>query len=294
MNSLLDKNDIALQQYQKAMEMNPHDVDTLIGIARVNEKMNRPDEAEKNLKQAIALRPDYWNGYLMLALFYDRQNRGNDAIEQFKRVIELTPDNARAYSNLGAEYMDQDDEKRYPAAEEALKRSLQITPTYDAYANLGYLYYLEKRYPEAIQAYKQAAVLNDKDWRVWANLYVSYEWLKDKASMEQVRPTTIERLEQAVTLTPQNSELHSLLATLYAVQDKDKAVSQIRTALALNPKDSGVLSNAAIMYEAMGNRQEAIRYALESMKNGSSLKNLQNQAGLQGVLSDPSFRPQGK
>ena len=73
--------------------MNPHDVDTLIGLSRVNEKLNRPDEAEKNLKQAIALRPDYWNSYVMLALFYNRQSRSPEAIEQLKRVIELTPDN---------------------------------------------------------------------------------------------------------------------------------------------------------------------------------------------------------
>jgi serine/threonine protein kinase/tetratricopeptide (TPR) repeat protein len=294
LNTLLGKNDIALQQYQKAMETNPHDVDTLIGISRVNEKLNRLDDAEKNLKQAIALRPDYWNGYLSLALFYDRQDRGKDAIEQFKRVIELTPDNARAYTNLGAEYIDLGDEKMYPAAEDTLKRSLQITPTYDAYINLGYLYYLQKRYPEAVQAYKQATALNDKDWRPLVDLYISYEWLKDKVNMEQVRSSAIERLEKAVAVTPQDSQLHSLLATLYAAQDRNKAISQIQTALALGPKDAGVLSDAAVAYEAMGNRKEAIRYAQDSLKNGNKLKGLQAQAGLQGVLSDPNFRPPGK
>jgi eukaryotic-like serine/threonine-protein kinase len=294
LNSLLGKNDIALQQYQKAMEMNPHDVDTLIGISRVNEKMNRPDEAEKNLKQAIALRPDYWNGYLMLAQFYNRQERRNDAIEQFKRVIKLTPDNARAYTNLGAEYIDLGDEKMYPAAEDTLKRSLQITPTYDAYANLGYLYYLQKRHPEAIQAFKQAAALNDKDWRPFVNLYINYEWLKEKANMEQVRPSAIERLEKAIAVTPQDSELHSILATLYAAHDRDKAISQIQTALALSPKDSGVLSDVAVAYEVMGNRKEAIRYAQDSLRNGGKLTELQPQAGLQGVLSDPNFHAPGK
>ncbi|HEY2823319.1 MAG TPA: protein kinase [Candidatus Acidoferrum sp.] len=294
LNTTVGKNDIALQQYEKAMNMNPRDVDTLIGLSRVNEKLNRPEEAEKNLKNAIALRPDYWNSYVMLALFYNRQGRGPEAIAQLKHVIELTPDNATAYTNLGAEYIDSADEKQYPAAEVALKHSLQISPTYGANANLGYLYYLQKRYPEAIEAYKQALTLNDKDWRVWANLFVCYEWLKDETNIEQARLKTIERLEQAVVTTPQDAHMHSMLATLYATQDKEKAISQLHTALALSPKDPNVLSDAAVTVEALGDRKQAIRYAHESIDHGGLLTELQAQARLQGVLEDPSFHPRGK
>jgi eukaryotic-like serine/threonine-protein kinase len=294
LNTTVGKNDIALQQYEKAMSMNPRDIDTLIGLSRVNEKLNRPEEAEKNLRNAIALRPDYWNSYVMLALFYNRQGRGPEAIAQLKRVIELTPDNATAYTNLGAEYIDSADEKQYPAAEEALKRSLQISPTYGAYANLGYLYYMERRYPNAIEAYKQALTLNDKDWRVWANLFVCYEWLNDETNTEMARVKTIERLEQAVATIPQDAHMHSMLATLYATQDKEKAISQLHTALALNPKDPNVLSDAAVTVETLGDRRQAVRYAHDSLDHGGSLTDLQAQARLRGVLEDPSFRPRGK
>lgn len=294
LNTTVGKYDIALQQYEKAMKMNPRDVDSLIGLSRVNEKLNRPDEAEKNLQQAIAIRPDYWNGYVMLALFYNRQKRGHDAVEQLKRVIELTPDNATAYSNLGAEYIDLADAKQYPAAEAALKRSLQISPTYGAYSNLGYLYYMQKRYSDAVEAYKNALNLNDKDWRVWANLFVCYQWLKDDDNLGQVRAKTIERLEQAVAATPQDAHMHSMLATLYATQDKEKAVSQLHTALALSPKDSDVLADAAVTHAALGDRKEAVRYAHDSLEHGGTLVDLQAQAGLQDVLEDPSFRPRGK
>jgi tetratricopeptide (TPR) repeat protein len=294
LNSTVGKNDIALQQYEKAMEMNPRDVDTLIGLSNVNEKLNRPQEAEKNLKQAIALRPDYWNGYLMLALFYNRQKRDEEAIEQLKRVIELTPDNARAYSNLGAQYIDHADPKDFPAAEAALKQSLQIAPTYDAYSNLGYLYYQQKRYGEAVQTYRKALAFNDKDWRVWANLFVCYRWLKDETGLEESRLKTIEAIERAIAVTPQEGHLHSMLSTLYASRDKQKALSQIRTALALNPRDSDVLLDAAETYAIVGDRKQAIRYAHESMDHGYTLAELQAEEPLQDVLTDPSFRPQGK
>ena len=294
LNTTLGKDDIALQQYEKAMEMNPRDVDTLIGLSRVNEKLNRPQEAEKNLKQAIALRPDYWNGYLMLALFYNRQKRDDDAVAQLKHVIELTPDNARAYSNLGAQYIDQGDPKNYPAAEAALKQSLQITPTYDAYSNLGYLYYRQKRYADAVQTYRQSLPLNDKDWRVWANLFVCYQWLKDDANLEQSRAKTISMLEQAIATTPQEGHLHSVLATLYVDHDKQKAIAQIRTALALSPQDPDVLGDAAATYAVIGDRALAIRYAHESIKYGATFAELQTQEPLQNVLADPSFHAQKK
>ena len=61
-----------------------------------------------------------------------------------KRVIELTPDNATAYSNLGAVYMDVGDAKSNEAAEAAFKKSLQLAPKYEAYSNLGYLYFTAK------------------------------------------------------------------------------------------------------------------------------------------------------
>jgi serine/threonine-protein kinase len=294
LNTTVGKNDIALQQYEKATSMNPHDVDTLIGLSRVNEKLNRPDEAEKNLKQAIALRPDYWNSYVMLALFYNRQSRSPEAIEQLKRVIELTPDNATAYSSLGAEYIDAGDEKQYPAAEQALKRSLQISPTYGAYSNLGYLYYLEKRYSEGIQSLKQALALNDRDWRVWANLFVCYEWLKDETNTEPTRAKTIERLEQAIAATPQDAKMHAVLATLYASQDKEKAISQLHTALALSPKDPDVLESAAVTFETIGDRKQAIRYAHDSLDHNGTLANLQTEPRLEDLLLDPTFRPRGK
>ncbi|HUE42191.1 MAG TPA: tetratricopeptide repeat protein, partial [Candidatus Sulfotelmatobacter sp.] len=185
------------------------------------------------------------------------------------------------------------DEKKYPAAETALKQSLQISPTYDAYSNLGFLYYVQKRYADAIQAYRQALTLNDKDWRVWANLFVCYQWLKDESNIEQTRVKTIEMLEPAVATTPQDGHMHSMLATLYAGHDKEKAISQIHTALAMSPKDTDVLADAAITFETLGDRKQAIHYAHESMEQGATLSGLQAQEPLQVVLADPNFRPRG-
>src|SRR5215831_18986796 len=150
LQSALGKHDLALEEFQKVLAINSHDADALIGTARVYEQMGRATDAEANLKHAIALRPDYWDGYRALAEFYDRQKRSQDAILQYRRIIELTPDNPEAYSDLGVQYMQLADAESSVAAEAALRKSIQLAPNYQAYANLGWLYLQQKRYDESV------------------------------------------------------------------------------------------------------------------------------------------------
>jgi tetratricopeptide (TPR) repeat protein len=218
-----------------------------------------------------------------------------DAIAQYRRVIELTPDNAEAYSNLGAEYMSLNDSQSNAAAEAAFQKSIQLAPNYAAYANLGFLHLTEKRYADCVRATRQALALNDKDWRVWANLMVAYQWLKDEENYRVVRAKTIGLLEEYAAVNPQEAPVHSALSTFYA-EDKlrEKALAHADSALALAPKDSFVLADVAETYEVLGDRKHALQYAQQSLKNGSTLNDLQRRLALQGLLADPSFRSGGK
>jgi eukaryotic-like serine/threonine-protein kinase len=286
--------DEALRQYQNALSVRPKDADALAGIADVYEKTKRFGAAEAALKQAISLRPSNWVGYQSLALFYERQGRNQDAISQLNHVFELTPDNATAYSNLGAVYLNMDDAKSDEAAEVAFSKSIQLSPNYSAYSNLGFLYLYQKRYSEAAETFKRALALNDKDWRVWANLFIADQWLKDTNQIEASRQATISRIEQALSVAPQDSRGHAVLSTLYGATDREKAVAHIRTALSLEPKNADILADAAVTYDELSDRKRAIEYALASLANGSDLKDLQAQPALQSMLADPSFRPPGK
>jgi serine/threonine protein kinase/Flp pilus assembly protein TadD/TolB-like protein len=295
LNATSGKSDLALAEYRKALEINPGDAEAIMSVAGLYERLGHPADAETNYKRAIALRPDYWNGYLSLALFYDRQNRYPESIEQLKRVIELTPDNATAYSDLGAVYMDVGDAKSYEAAEAAFRKSIELAPKYEAYSNMGYLYFVQKKYTDAVRTLRRALELNDKDWRVWANLLISYQWLKDEANIPATREKAQTAIEQALAVTPQNAKAHSLLGTYYAEENlKEKALSQAHTALALEPKNPDVLSDVAEMYEIIGDRKQAIAYARDSLANGNALSDLESQPGLQGALADPNFRASGK
>lgn len=289
------KFDLALQEFQRALQLDPRNADALIGIAHAYESAGRPADAEAAYKKAIALRPDYWDGYNNLGVFYDGQNRYQEAIAQLRHAVDLTPDNARVYLNLGAVYIDSGDPKRFPEAEQALKKSIELGPTYPAYANLGYLYIHERKYAEAAATVEKALKLNDKDFLVWGNLALAYQGLNQKEKVSAARDQELALLEKAVASNPRDGQMQAYLGLVYAQKKlRDKALPRLQSALVLAPEDNVVLENVGEAYEDLGDRAHALQYIEKSVQQGRSLSSLKTVADLQGVLSDPNFRPKGK
>ena len=124
---------------------------------------------------------------------------------------------------------------------------------------------------------------------------LAYMWLKDDANRRPVRAKTLSLLEQYASLNSQDAQVQSMLSVFYAEEkSRDKALARVRTALALAPKDGWVLADIAETYEELGDRKRAVEYAQESLRNGSTLIDLQRRPILQGMLADPNFRQGGK
>ena len=137
--------------------------------------------------------------------------------------------------------------------------------------------------------------LNDKDYVVWGNLASAYAGLKDNAKEDQARDRGIALLEQSVRDTPRDGLAQSTLGLLYAKKKlREKSISRIQSALALSPDDSNVLATVGEAYEDLGDRAEALLYIEKSLQKGYDLADLKHTPDLQGLLSDPSFRPSGK
>jgi serine/threonine-protein kinase len=285
------KYDLAVQEFQHALRLDSRNADAIGGLALAQEKAGRLDEAEKALQRAIALKPDYWDGYNSLALFYDRHNRFDEAIGQLQHAAELTPDNAQVLLNLGAVYSDTGDARYFAAAEAALKKSIELGPTYPAYANLGYLYSLQGRYPDAAAMTEKALQLNDKNYMVWRNLAEDYGWSGQLEKVAAAHRKELELLQRDSELRPQDAQLIAEMASLYAeFKERDKATTFIKKALALAPADATVLTAAASTAESLGNRAEAIRYAKEAIGNGYTIDDLKRNFALREIANDSAFQ----
>jgi eukaryotic-like serine/threonine-protein kinase len=288
------KYELALQENQRALQLDPRNADAVNGLARSYDSAGRTADAEAAFKKAIALRPDSWDGYNSFGAFLDEHERYDEAVAQYRHAIALTPDNAALYLNLGAAYSDMGD-KHYGEAEEMLRKSIALDPSYAAYANLGYLYIQQQRYAEAAAATEKALQINDKDYTVWGNLLSAYEGLKDNEKASHALDREVALLEQAVGNSPRDALAQARLAVLYGKKkNREKTVSRIQSALALSPDDPNVLAIVGIAYEDLGDRAQALQYIEKCLQKGYALADLKNTPDLQELLSDPSFKASGK
>jgi len=123
----------------------------------------------------------------------------------------------------------------------------------------------------------------------------AYRWQheegKARAAGERMRPL----LEQAAKVRPQDAQVQSALAILYAEEKlRDKALVCIESALALAPRDAHVLADTGEAYEDLGERGKALEYVQRSLQKGLTLDDLKARPELQSLLADPSFRANGK
>ncbi|MGA2423849.1 MAG: tetratricopeptide repeat protein, partial [Terriglobales bacterium] len=152
-----------------------------------------------------------------------------------------------------------------------------------------------QKYAECAAATEKALQLNDKDYVVWGNLMRAYEGLKDNDKAAGARERAIPLLEQATLDNPREAIAQSRLGVLYSKKKlREKAISRIQSALALSPDDPNVLAVVGIAYEDLGDRAQALQYVEKSLQKGFALADLNNIPDLQGLLSDPSFRPSAK
>ena len=294
-HSTLGQNDLSLSEFQRALQLDSRNADALQGLARAYDLAGRTSDAESAYKQAIALRPEYWDGYNSLGLFYDDHGKYDDAIAQLQHAIQLTPDNAQVYSNLGAAYLDSGDPKKVGLAEAALKKSIELGPTYPTYANLAFLYLGRQDYVNAAAACEKALQLNDKNYLVWANLAAAYEGLHEADKVAAAEDRELPLLEAAVKQSPRDSGAQARLAVLYASKNlRAKALSRVQSALALSPDDPDALANIGETYELLGDRDHALKYVEESVHKGYSMDALRENTHLTSLLSDPKFRASSK
>ena len=281
---------LAVQEFQRALRLDPRDADALVGIAHSYQNLGRNSEAEAAFVKAAALRPNDWTGYSALGVFYDDIGKPREAVAQYRKALELTPDNAGLYTNLGVAYMDLDDPAMLRQAEDALKKSVEINPTFVAYGNLGFLYLREHRFNESVIASQEALQLNPQSYDVWSNLTEAYEWLHLEENARAAREHTVAVLDRTLRLNTQNASVQATLAVMLAKGgQRQKALDSIQISLALSPHDQYVLSQVADAYELLGDRAKSVNYLFQAFAHGLTRAQLSGDPYIQEVLTSKDF-----
>ena len=131
----------AIQDYTKAIELNPNESISWYNRGIVYFETNNFSEAIVNFKKAISLNYENFDLYNYLGLAYFQLKDYDNAIKYYKKSIELNNEFPLAYSNLGAALASKN---QYTEAKEAFTNAIRINPNFiDAYKNRGIVYLRE-------------------------------------------------------------------------------------------------------------------------------------------------------
>lgn len=204
-------------------------------------------------------------------------NRVDLAYGVLNPLIEREPNNAAAFSLRGIAYMREG--KVYPAVRD-LKAAADLSPSADAYFNLGNALQQAGFYERAQSAYRAALELAPEDPEILNNYGASL--LHDGRTHE-----AIAALQRVTALRPNDPEAYTNLGMAHHIdEDFQAAEQQYRRALEVDPDYFQAVFNMAQIYQTQGNDARATQYYkryLEMRPNAPDRKKILNRAGL---LSD--------
>ncbi len=163
--------------------------------------------------------------------------RPGEATNYLAEVLRRDPNNAEAHGDMGLALIGLGD---FDGAISQISEEVRLRPDLPAaYADLGKAYGAAGKSDEAIYNYETALKLEPDYWA--ARYYLGMEYLKLNKLDEAAS-----NLEKAAEFAPATLTIHMQLARVYdRRQETAKSVSELRTALRLNPDLQEALNNLA-------------------------------------------------
>ncbi|MBI4160824.1 MAG: tetratricopeptide repeat protein, partial [Acidobacteria bacterium] len=169
------------------------------------------------------------NGHYRLGLLSFQRGDLARAIEELKKSVELNPDSEQAHNLMGLIYLDS---RQYPEAERHLRRALDLNPHFtDVYNNLGIVYRKMGDFPRALAVYDQA--LLDPTYRTPEKVHFN----RGQTYLEMQEPEkAVESLRTAIAIAPRFGKARLLLAeTFRALGRHAEAKAQLELVIQVLP-----------------------------------------------------------
>ena len=173
-NAGLMQFDAAINNYKKALKINPYYADAYSNMGNVLKDKGDLEAAIESYKQALKIKPDYAQAYSNMGIALKGKGDLNAAISSYKQALKIKPDYAEAYNNMGSALNDKGD---LEAAIENYKQALKIKPDYaQAYNNMGIALKDKGDLEAAIESYKQALKIKSDYAEAYRNLSTMHRY----------------------------------------------------------------------------------------------------------------------
>jgi eukaryotic-like serine/threonine-protein kinase len=279
----------AMEQFAKAIALDPSNPKTLLNQAGVYVRQNRFEDAERTYNRVLMERPNWWVIHNDLGYALDRQGKYQEAIKAFRAASVAAPRSAMAFANLGGEYLTVGD---FAGAAESLKKSLALSPNDLAAANTSLALRSQGKYAEALPFAMKAVQWNPAEHTNWLELGDCYSSMRNRQSeARSAYVRAAKEVERHLQTDATNGPDWMLLA-LYRVKSgaTETAPSLISKAESLGAMDVDSQLSKARILELLGKREEALATLAACFRKGASTLQIEPVPDLQSLRTDFRYR----
>jgi eukaryotic-like serine/threonine-protein kinase len=226
---------------------------------------DQPDLALHALRKAVEVEPGFYRTHQNLGSWFFNRGDYRAAIPELQTAVRLAPTMARLRSVLASALMNVG---RFEDAERELRTALAQREDATVLHSLGQVLMYQSRDREAVPCFRRAAELDSTQFLSRLYLGDCLRATGDAAEARAAYARSFTLAERKVREAPQSGYYRAFLAYLCARRgDAGRAEAEIAQALRSSPEEADVLWEAALTYESLGRRDEAVAI-LERMPRG--------------------------
>lgn len=252
----------ALNQFQKALEMNPSMTQARVHLALVLLNKKRTDDAIREVKTALSHDEKNAMAHNVLGSAYLTKGIYTEGIAELNKALELDPSLADIHIKKGLVAMKQG---KGEEAESELTAAVHLKPEKQDARRMLSLYYLNNNEPaKAIDILRQGLQSGSSDA---VSYYLMGESYLRQNDLNEARTYFIKAKE----VEPKYDLAYFRLASIDFIQTKqEEGIKEIRSLLEQSPDNAQALLLLASFAEANSDENEARKYYLAAANTGKT------------------------
>ena len=201
----------AVKAYVNACNLDPEHYEAHYGAAQCYYELKEYQPSLEYAQKAKELSPSSGDVEFLIGEIQEAQKNHLEAIDAYRRAMEIKGNDPNIMLPLSAVYLRTG---RYSAARELLAEVIRIDPNNGlAHQYMGFTQLKFKETEQAVESYRTAVEINDRDWMAHKGLGVAYMILSMKNNNdEKLKVMAIEQWNISLQLKPDQPELKKIMS----------------------------------------------------------------------------------
>lgn len=258
--------DFAVESYARALPLDTDNAELYTRLATALAQQNRLEDAETFFQLAVGLMPEsavIYRDY-GVSMFFGGQFK--KAEQLLRQAVDIDADYSRAYSDLGAVLYQQG---KIDEASEVMLKAIETGPYDKAYNNIGTVLFFAGEYEKSMEMFRKAVELTPQDSRLVGGLADACRLAESCAEWRQLYETALDLSEERLRVNPDDAYIISLKGVHQIfLGHPEEARQALEQAEDIDPNDSQIKVNGAIIWSQLGDEDTAREYLRQAIELG--------------------------